>query len=116
MSDGKELLAPDDHLMAKLRHCAKAVDAGKHYGFGQDIWQKIIDRIEQLQMPHTEVLRLAELDEGADTQAMLKALSKKIEAQRKRIAQLERDAREDARGVATEVRWQERQGEDYGSY
>lgn len=39
-----------------------------------------------------------------------------LTAARGRIKELERDAREDARSAATEARWQERQGEEYGSY
>lgn len=50
----------------------------------------LIERIEQLQMPHSEVLRIAEVsDEGADSAAVMKALCQKAEAQRKRITQLE---------------------------
>ncbi len=48
--------------------------------------QALVERIEQLQMPHTAVLKLAELDEGADTQAMLKALCNKVEAQRRELS------------------------------
>ncbi len=54
------------------------------------------DCIEQLRMPHTEVLKLAELDEGADAHAMIKALCKKVEAQRREIAKLN-EARHDER-------------------
>jgi hypothetical protein len=78
---------------------------------------RALDRIEQLQMPHAEVLRIAERgDDGADAVALMNALCKKVEAQRRRIAQMERDAKEDTRSTATEAAWKERQGEDYGSY
>lgn len=50
----------------------------------------LIERIEQLQMPRSEVLRIAEVsDDGADSAALMKALCQKVEAQRRRIAQLE---------------------------
>lgn len=47
---------------------------------------------------------------------LLKSLADEVERLRKQVKQVERDAREDARGAAAEARWQERQGEDYGSY
>lgn len=34
----------------------------------------------------------------------------------KRIADAQRDAKEDARGAAVEAHWQERQGEEYGNW
>ncbi len=47
---------------------------------------RALERIEQLQMPHAEVMKLAELDEGADIQAMLKALCAKVQAQRRELS------------------------------
>ncbi len=43
-------------------------------------------------------------------------LTKRLVAAETRARELERDAREAARDAATEARWQERQGEEYGSY
>lgn len=40
----------------------------------------------------------------------------RIEQLKRQLAQRERDAREDARGAAVEAAWQERQGDEYGSY
>jgi len=39
-----------------------------------------------------------------------------IERLQRQLRQAERDAREDARGAATEAHWQHAQGEEYGSY
>lgn len=75
------------------------------------------DRIEQLQMPHAEVLRLAEVsDDGADAQALIKALCAKVEAQRRRLAQMERDHREDMCWAVAEERRAITTGEPYGTY
>lgn len=46
------------------------------------------DCIEQLQMPHAEVLKLAGKDDGVDTLSMINALCRKIEAQKREIARL----------------------------
>jgi hypothetical protein len=70
-----------DPLMQRLRKLA-----GNGYAWLHDV----ADRLEQLQMPHAKVIRLAEVsDDGADSAALMKALCSKVEAQRKRIAQLE---------------------------
>lgn len=72
---------PSDPLMKRLRKLA---------GNGYEWLHDVADRIEQLQMPHAEVIRLSEVgDDGADSAALIKALCRKVEAQRKRIAQLE---------------------------
>lgn len=47
---------------------------------------------------------------------LLKTLADEVERLRKQVKEMERDAREDAQSAATESYWQERQGEDYGSY
>lgn len=47
---------------------------------------------------------------------LLRRMVEEVKTLRKRIKTMERDAREDARDAAAEARWQERQGEDYGSY
>lgn len=100
-------LPSKDPMVARLRKAAIG---------GADWLHDVADRIEQLQMPHAEVLKLAETDDGADTQAMLKALCKKIEAQRREIARLNRDMRAEAKASAVEERWKSSQGEDYGTY
>lgn len=70
-----------DPLMKRLRKLASN---------GYEWLHDVADRIEQLQMPHTEVIRLAEVsDDGADSAALMKALCKKVEAQRQQIARLE---------------------------
>lgn len=70
-----------DPMLVRLRKLA-----GNGYAWLHDV----ADRIEQLQMPHAEVIKLAEVsDDGADSAALMKALCRKVEAQRKRIAQLE---------------------------
>ena len=74
-----EFPSKDDPMVKRLRRRAFA---------GAEWLHDVADRLEQLQMPHNEVLKLAELDEGADTQAMLKALCRKVEAQRREIAKL----------------------------
>lgn len=47
---------------------------------------------------------------------LLRQLCDEVERLRKQVKQMAQDARDDAEGAATEARWQERQGEDYGSY
>lgn len=70
-----------DPLMKRLRKLA---------GNGYEWLHDVADRIEQLQMPHAEVIRLSEVgDDGADSAALIKALCKKVEAQRRQIARLE---------------------------
>lgn len=54
-----------------------------------------------------EMLRLRQ--ENAQLQATIAAL-------RRRLAAADEDAKENARGAATEAYWQGQQGEDYGSY
>lgn len=48
--------------------------------------------------------------------ALMREAANEIERLRSQLRQAERDAREDAISAAAEVRWQERQGDDYGSY
>lgn len=47
---------------------------------------------------------------------LLRQLADEVERLRKQIKTMQREAREDALDAAAEARWQERQGEDYGSY
>lgn len=47
---------------------------------------------------------------------LLKTLADEVERLRQQVKQMERDAREDAHSAANKSRWQERQGEDYGTY
>jgi hypothetical protein len=46
------------------------------------------DCIEQLQMPPAKVRELAGTEDGADSLALLRALTKQVEGQRKHIATL----------------------------
>lgn len=72
---------PSDPLMKRLRKLA---------GNGYEWLHDVADRLEQLQMPHMEVIKLAEVsDDGADSAALMKALCRKVEAQRRYIAHLE---------------------------
>lgn len=72
---------PSDPLMKRLRKLA---------GNGYEWLHDVADRLEQLQMPHAEVMKLAEVsDDGADSATLMKALCKKVEAQRKQISRLE---------------------------
>lgn len=58
------------------------------------------------------------LHHGLITQlvAELKAANQTIAAQRKERAEAEREFQREARDIAAEARWQERQGDEYGSY
>lgn len=53
---------------------------------------------------------------GKRNRELMTKLCDEIERLRKQIKQMAQDARDDAEGAANEARWQERQGEDYGSY
>jgi len=92
-----------DSLLADMRRKylhARAKMVGGDWMKGEPITATILERwipqvedlqrrIHELQLPHTEVLRIAEVeDEGASTDALMKALCKKIEAQRREIARL----------------------------
>ena len=50
-----------------------------------------------------------------ELQSQLEQLRAENEALRQRMTQMERDARDDAEAASNEARWQERQGDDYGS-
>lgn len=106
---------PDD-LVTELR---AACNSGKgNYGH-RLLCGKAADCIDQLRMPHAAVLKLAERQDGADGIALVNALYRKIEAQKREIARVQqrlKDAEEDKRDAVTERSWQERQGDEYGSY
>lgn len=73
---------PSDPMLRRLRILASAT--------GNEFLGEVADRLEQLQLPHAEVLRIAEInDEGADVQATVKALCRKVEAQRREIVRLQ---------------------------
>lgn len=93
MSDPTQLAS--DPLLARLRkRIGVAITAGSNVSLRPEDLLTLIERIEQLQMPHAEVIKLAEVsDDGADSAALMKALCKKVEAQRKQIARLERERR-----------------------
>ena len=72
---------PPDPMIKRLRKLA---------GNGYEWLHDVADRLEQMQMPHVDVLRIAEVsDSGADTQALMNALCKKVEAQRRQIVRLQ---------------------------
>lgn len=109
---------PSDDLIARLRkRVATAFKSGSNLSMRPEDLLTLIERVEQLQMPHAEVIRLAEVsDDGADSAALMKALCAKVEAQRRRIAQMERDHRDDMRSAAAEERRSITTGEPYGTY
>lgn len=72
-------------LPAELRRAAQIITSGYWSG----VLLTAADCIEQLQMPPAKVRELAECDEGADNLALLRALCKQIDGQRKHIATLE---------------------------
>ena len=51
-----------------------------------------------------------------DTLAHIAKLERELAQARLTIKQMERDARENANGAASEAVWKERQGDEYGSY
>lgn len=72
-------------LVTELRAACKS---GKgNYGH-RLLCGQAADCIEQLQMPHAEVLRLAGKEDGVDTLSMINALCRKIEAQKREIERL----------------------------
>lgn len=81
---------PSDSMIKRIRKLA---------GNGYEWLHDVADRLEQLQMPHAEVMKLAEVsDDGADSAALMKALYQKVEAQRRRLAKLEAWRSFDKRG------------------
>jgi hypothetical protein len=86
-----------DELVTRLRNESAQCEAASKNSFGDysemtragfrslgRLCASAADRIEQLQMPHAEVLRIAERGEdGADAVALMNALCRKVEAQRR---------------------------------
>lgn len=68
-------------LVAQLRRTMSVCDA--------KLAHAAADCIEQLQMPPAKVRELAQTDEGADSLALIRAMSMQIEGQRKHIRTLE---------------------------
>ena len=66
-------------------------------------------------LSRAEVEKLAN-DEGVDSMQLINSLHRTIEGQRKHIARLQREAREEANDAAAEAGWKNRQGDEYGSY
>jgi hypothetical protein len=58
------------------------------------LFENAADCIEQLRMPPAKVIELSEGFDGADTTALIKALCRRIEGQRKHINALERKPEE----------------------
>ena len=67
-------------------------------------------------MTRAEMEKAAGGEEGVDLMQMINSMQRTIEGQRKTINRMAKESNEDARDAATEARWQERQGEDYGSF
>lgn len=88
-------------LLTELKRLNKAVEKGGHYSFSQGIWAECIDRIEILEAPANEVIKLAQAD-SVDTTALLNAYLKRDERQRRELAKLNArlaQARPDAEAV-----------------
>jgi hypothetical protein len=81
---------PKDSLLARLRLAES--EHRRQRSLESSLLGDAADCIEQLQMPPAKVRELAECDEGADTLALIRALSMQIEGQRKHIAALQKDA------------------------
>jgi hypothetical protein len=94
---------PSEELLADMRRKymhAKAKMVDGDWLKGEPITAKILERwiplveglqqqIYELRLPHTDVLRLAEVsDDGVNADALLKALCKKVESQRREIERL----------------------------
>ena len=62
------------------------------------------------------ILHSRSTPDGAFEPISQRMLTMLLTAARGRVKNLERDNRDAARDAATETRWQERQGEEYGSY
>lgn len=70
----------------------------------------LIERAQQAERLMRVIAK--ENDAPPEMADLIAELVKEIEALRRRL----REAQEDAKDIAAEARWQERQGEDYGSY
>lgn len=79
---------PKDTLSRLRHHEQKITNAS----WLREMCSGAADCIEQLQMPPAKVRELAECDEGADSLALIRALSMQVEGQRKHIAALQKDA------------------------
>lgn len=91
-----EELRTKEDLVSELRKFSKPnVGAGFPRGF--KLLADAADCIEQLQMPPAKVRELAQTEDGADSLALIRALSMQVEGQRKHIATLEsqRDSLQD---------------------
>jgi len=87
-------LQTKDALLSKMADLLKQATTEKSHYYVASVLRDAMTRIEQLQMPPAKVLELAELHEGADTQAVLNALCRRIEGQRKHIAALQQKIEE----------------------
>jgi hypothetical protein len=85
---------PKDPLLSKMADLLKQATTEKSHYYVASVLRDAMTRIEQLQMPPSKVLAIADSAEGADTQAVLNALCRRIEGQRKHIAALERKLEE----------------------
>lgn len=70
-------------------------------------------------LSRAEVDKLWQSQEDVDGLQLVNSLMRTVEGQRKHIARLQQELKEaesEKRDVATEARWSERQGDDYGSF
>jgi hypothetical protein len=86
---------------------------------GLMIYPKMPDHRQAVE--YMRVLSRAEVDklasyEGVDTLQLINSLHRTIDGQRKHIARLQRENREDSNDAAAEAGWKNRQGDEYGSY
>jgi hypothetical protein len=89
MSDATPL--PSDQMIARLRKAALG---------GAEWLNDVADRLVQLQMPHTDVIRLAEVsDDGADSAALMKALCRRVQSQRQQLARLNEENAQLRKGI-----------------
>lgn len=75
-----------EDLVSRLRHHEQRIT---NAAWLREMCRNAADCIEQLQMPPAKVRELAECDEGADSLALIRALSVQVEGQRKHISTLQ---------------------------
>ena len=55
-------------------------------------------------------------DQDFKARDLMRKAANEIDRLRKQVKEMAQEIRDTARGAAAEARWQERQGEDYGTY
>jgi hypothetical protein len=76
----------DDRLA--FRRIVRVQRRLKGLGYAADDIFGALDDLEQLRMPHAEVLKLAGKEDGVSTIALMNALCRKVEAQKREINRL----------------------------